>query len=139
MEAARRSMERKSRVEYACNRHRCKMKTCMLYRLNYNIRSRLRSLLRSKGVRKTPLAEFYLGCSTHDFRLYISSKFQDGMTWENYGEWHLDHIVPVSSAESEQDIIDLNHYTNFQPLWKNANMHKSDSTKHLSSEWPRKQ
>ena len=39
------------------------------------------------------------------------------MSWENYGEWHLDHKTPVSWAETEEQVYELNKYTNFQPLW----------------------
>jgi hypothetical protein len=46
------------------------------------------------------------------------------MTLENHGEWHLDHIIPISSAETEEDIMLLNHYTNFQPLWWYDNLKK---------------
>ena len=49
------------------------------------------------------------------------------MTWENHGEWHLDHIVPVSLGETEEEIVSLNHYTNLQPLWKDDNLIKSDN------------
>ncbi len=49
-----------------------------------------------------------------------------GMTWKNkefYG-WHIDHIVPLSSAKTEEDVYKLCHYTNLQPLWSKDNMSK---------------
>jgi hypothetical protein len=46
------------------------------------------------------------------------------MTWENQGQWHLDHIYPISLAKNEQEVIKLNHYTNFQPLWAKDNLTK---------------
>ena len=48
------------------------------------------------------------------------------MTWENQGEWHFDHIIPISSAQTEEEVIKLNHYTNFQPLWAEDNLRKSN-------------
>ena len=48
------------------------------------------------------------------------------MTWENYGDWHLDHKIPISWATDESDIIRLNHYTNFQPMWAFDNQSKSN-------------
>ena len=46
------------------------------------------------------------------------------MSFDNYGKWHLDHIYPVSLANTEEEIIKLNHYTNFQPLWAEENIRK---------------
>ena len=57
---------------------------------------------------------------------YIENQFKEGMSFDNHGEWELDHKIPVSSANSEDEIIKLNHYTNFQPLWKLENRLKSD-------------
>ena len=70
-----------------------------------------------------------LGCSYEDFRIYIESKFECWMTWENHGiyngelnyGWDIDHIIPLSSVETEEDIIRLNHYTNLQPLCSYTN------------------
>jgi hypothetical protein len=61
-----------------------------------------------------------LGCSIEEFKEHIEKKFKKGMTWNNYGEWELDHIKPCCSF----DLTDLEqqklcfHYTNIQPLWK---------------------
>jgi len=52
--------------------------------------------------------------------------FIDEMSWENYGDWHLDHIIPSSWAENEEEIIKLNHYKNFQPLWAKDNLTKGN-------------
>ena len=46
------------------------------------------------------------------------------MSWENAGQWHYDHIYPVSLAKDEEELIRLNHYTNFQPLWAEDNLRK---------------
>lgn len=46
------------------------------------------------------------------------------MTLENHGEWHFDHIIPLASAKTEEELIKLNHYTNFQPLWAEDNLKK---------------
>jgi hypothetical protein len=48
------------------------------------------------------------------------------MNWDNRKDWHLDHIYPVSLAKDEQELIKLNHYTNFQPLWAIENMSKGN-------------
>jgi len=76
----------------------------------------------------------YLGCTWKEFQDYIQSQFYDRvetgeeMTFKNYGMygWHLDHIAPISIAETEGDVILLSHYTNFQPLWAEDNYAKGD-------------
>lgn len=48
------------------------------------------------------------------------------MNWSNQGIWHLDHIKPISLATTEEEVIALNHYTNFQPLWAEDNLRKGN-------------
>ena len=48
------------------------------------------------------------------------------MSWDNHGEWHLDHKTPISWNETEEDLIKLNHYSNFQPLWAFDNLSKGN-------------
>ena len=78
----------------------------------------------SFNYKKKTKTEFILGCTILEFRNYIESKFTKGMNFENHGEWHLDHIIPLASATTEEEIINLNHYTNFQPLWAEDNRSK---------------
>lgn len=61
-------------------------------------------------------------------RNYLENKFIDGMTWDNKGfyGWHIDHIIPLSSAKTEEEIYKLCHYSNLQPLWAEDNMKKGD-------------
>ena len=95
-----------------------------LYRFKHITRNAISRSFSRCGKRKNTRTESILGCSIEDFRSYIESKFKDGMTFENYGQWHLDHIIPLASANTEEDIIKLCHYTNFQPLWKEENLKK---------------
>lgn len=97
-----------------------------IYRLRHNISSLLRMSLKNRGYSKKSRTHSILGCSFEFFASYIEEKFQEGMTWKNYGEWQLDHIVPVSLGEMEEEIITLNHHTNFQPLWKRENIRKTN-------------
>lgn len=68
-----------------------------------------------------------LGCDIAFFVNYIENQFSEGMTWENWNHrtWHLDHIVPLKEAKTEEEVIKLCHYTNFQPLWAIDNMKKN--------------
>ena len=78
----------------------------------------------SLSFRKEKTTEDILGCSIEFFMDYISKKFQPGMTWNNYGKWHLDHIKPLASASTKEEVYQLCHYTNYQPLWAKDNLQK---------------
>lgn len=68
----------------------------------------------------------HLGISIPEFREFIESKFLNGMSWSNYGEWHLDHIVPLARFDLSKDdqVMIACNYKNIQPLWAEDNMKK---------------
>jgi len=69
-----------------------------------------------------------LGCSIEFFKQYLESQFQPGMSWDNQGKWHIDHIIPCSSFNllvPDQQRLCFN-YHNLQPLWARDNMSKSN-------------
>lgn len=100
-----------------------------LYKLAENIRSRVSNSLKRSGFAKNGRTEAILGCSFNEFKLYIESLFESWMTWCNYGLWNgdvnfgwdLDHIIPLSSAITQDDVIKLNHYSNIRPLCSHEN------------------
>jgi hypothetical protein len=100
-----------------------KRKTDGFYRMKINLRHRLRDYLigESRGKRTKDI----VGLDKVEFKLYIQGKFVDGMSWENYGKWHLDHIKPLCQAKDNEDALLLNHYTNLQPLWAEDNLRKN--------------
>lgn len=103
-----------------------KLKNNDFYRFKHNTRNLIAmSFKRGKNqFKKNAKTESILGCTILEFRKYIQSKFTEGMSFDNQGKWHLDHIKPLALAKTEQDIIQLNHYTNFQPLWAKENFIK---------------
>jgi hypothetical protein len=104
--------------------HRNKRYNDPLFKIRHNIRSRLRKVLRDKDLTFSQ----YLGCTIEDLKKHLESKFQEGMTWENYGSWHIDHIKPLA-AFNLQDSEDLRfacHYSNLQPLWAKDNLKKGN-------------
>lgn len=103
-----------------------KYKIDKLYRLKQLIRHRIRVVLKSKKIDKIYNLDNYLGCTLPELIIHLESKFTEGMIWENQGKWHIDHIVPLSSAKTEKEIYKLNHYTNLQPLWAKDNLIKSN-------------
>lgn len=99
------------------------------FKLSGNIRALIYGSFKKvcKGqFSKSKSTEEILGCTIEEFINYLQSQFTEGMTLENHGEWEMDHIVPVSSAKVEEEICMLNHYTNFQPLWKEDNRKKGN-------------
>ena len=90
------------------------------------MRSRISKLLKQKNADKYNKFYNYLGCSKQDFILYFQAKFKEVMTWENHGEWHIDHIKPCSSFNllNEEEQKKCFHYTNLQPLWASENLSK---------------
>lgn len=65
-----------------------------------------------------------IGCSNEKLTHHIEARFTEGMTWAKYGQWEVDHIIPLSAANDAEDVIQLCYYTNLQPLWKRANRMK---------------
>lgn len=108
--------------EYSKNRRR----NNPLYKLKNILRTRIYYFLKSKKFLKNKSTEEIIGCSYENFKVYLESLFKEGMNWENHGKWHLDHITPLDSAKSEEDIIKLCCYSNLQPLWANENQIKSN-------------
>ena len=100
-----------------------KRKTDGFYRMKINLRHRLRNYLfeESKSKRTYDI----VGLDKLEFKSYVESKFTEGMTWENYGKWHLDHIIPLCQAKDNNEALLLNHYTNLQPLWAEDNLRKN--------------
>jgi hypothetical protein len=90
------------------------------------LRKRTRCALKAQGARKSAKTEELLGCTWAIARAHISSLFKDGMSWENHGTWHIDHIRPLASFDlkdpAQQKIAC--HYSNLQPLWKLDNIRK---------------
>lgn len=96
-------------------------------RLSNLMRNRVVSAIRHGGYQKRTRTSELLGCSWNDFIEHIQRQFSIGMSWSNYGKWHIDHIIPLASAASEDALIKLFHYTNLQPLWAEDNIRKGAS------------
>lgn len=98
-----------------------------LFAIKVRLRNLIRNSFRRQGYKKFNIStEEIVGMGYDDFKKYLESKFIDGMDWDNRGEWHIDHIVPLSSANTEEELISLSHYTNLQPLWAEDNLKKGD-------------
>ena len=106
-------------------------KTDLLFRLRLNIGSLILISFKKTKTEKSYKTIDILGCSIEEFRKHIEKQFLKWMTWENHGgknssigfneKWDLDHIIPISSAKSLEEVYLLNHYSNFQPLCSRYN------------------
>lgn len=106
--------------------YRNRWKTDENYRILSNIRRRINHFIKKED--KSCSSREILGCDLDFFKNYISNLFTDGMSWENYGEWQLDHKKPCSlydfkDPEQQKECF---HYTNLQPLWTIDNILKSN-------------
>jgi hypothetical protein len=82
--------------------------------------------LKVKNIRKKNKTFEIVGCSPQFLKEHLEKQFVNGMTWENRNEWHIDHITPLSSAKTEEELYKLCHYTNLQPLWAEENLKKGN-------------
>lgn len=115
--------ERKARIyEWT----KMKLETDPLFRLKFNMRNRVRGAFKAKKWHKNSSISKHIGCTLNELKNHIQIRFTEGMTWENYGEWELDHIIPISSAKTVDEMYKLCHYTNLQPLWRLDNIKKSN-------------
>lgn len=82
-------------------------------------------------VNKPLGGEKTIGCTRKELVSYLESKFKEGMSWDNYGKWHIDHIIPMNQFDlnNEDDFKKANHYKNLQPLWAKENYLKDKNIK----------
>ena len=109
-----------------------KLKTDPDFKLKMQLRHRIYLALKVKGISKSKRTMKLLGCTVEELWKHLESKFQPGMTKENYGKWHVDHIRPCASfdlTDPKQQFICF-HYTNLQPLWAKDNIRKGAKYEH---------
>lgn len=132
--AKNRALHREKYIKSGIARSKQRQAEDPVFKFGLNVRANIKSAFSRALATKTLSSEKLLCCTISEFREYISSKLTDGMTLENHGEWHLDHIIPISTANAMateeakiQRICELNHYLNFQPLWASDNLRKADA------------
>ena len=102
-----------------------------IYKLKDNVRARLNQYLKSTGITKNKKTFDIVGCSPPELKEHLERQFVDGMSWNKMGkEIHIDHIIPLSSADNEDEIYKLCHYSNLQPLWAEDNLSKGNKIPH---------
>lgn len=103
-----------------------KESTDLTFKLVRRLRNRLYYALKRASWKKDTHFHKYIGCTLDELKQHLSTQFQSGMSWDNYGSWEIDHIIPLSSGKTQEDLYKLCHYTNLQPLWVKDNRSKSN-------------
>lgn len=99
-------------------------KSTPLGNLMARLRQRTGKAFTRGGFKKGSKTEEILGCKWEFLKAHIEAQFTEGMSWENRRLWHIDHIIPLSSAKDEGTLLKLCHYSNLQPLWWRDNISK---------------
>lgn len=107
--------------------YKARYQTNTLYRIGKIIRRRVFDYITKNSIKYNTTFEI-VGCSPEFLKKHIETQFTEGMSWELLGKYiHIDHIIPLSSAKTEEEIYKLCHYTNLQPLWAIDNLKKGDN------------
>ena len=115
----------KENPEYLRNYAKERSKTDILFKLIGNIRIRTNCAYKATKWIKESKNKDMLGCSLSHAKHCLEIQFTEGMSWDNWGKWHIDHIIPLSSANTEEELSLLCHYKNLQPLWAFDNLSKN--------------
>lgn len=120
-------------LAYSAKYQRERCKADPIYALGKLVRRRIAFALQKSGYQKESPTHEMLGCTFEYLKAHLERQFLKGMSWENRGPdgWHIDHIVPLSSAKTKDDMLALCHFTNLRPLWAEDNLSKGDKIEHL--------
>lgn len=106
--------------------YRERRKTDVNFKISQYLRNRVNAIIHFEYKAGSAIRD--LGCSVQELKAHLEASFQSGMSWENYGKWHIDHIFPLSKADlsDRQQFLKVCHYSNLQPLWAADNIRKSN-------------
>lgn len=93
----------------------------------------LQRVLGVSGQKKSKRTADMLGYTAEQLKSHLEKQFKKGMSWKNYGEWHIDHITPIAAFASQGDIdpARVNCLTNLRPMWAKENMSKGSTQESL--------
>jgi hypothetical protein len=113
-------------IKNAVKYERNMLNTNIEYKIKHVLRSRIRDALKKHLANKYRNTNDLTSCTMEELKLHLEAKFTEGMTWENHGDWHIDHIKPCCSFDlkEEEEQKKCFHYTNLQPLWAKDNLSK---------------
>jgi hypothetical protein len=123
---------RKENKEKRNQSERERRKNDTLHKLVHYLRVRTNFYIKKMNITKSNSSLKIIGCSPLFLKEYIENQFIQDMSWEKFGKYiHIDHIIPLSSAKTEEELFKLCHYTNLQPLWAEDNLKKSNKITEL--------
>lgn len=95
-------------------------------RVKCNLRTRLYAALKGAGTKRSASTMVMVGCTLEFLKGYLEARFKDGMMWKNYGQWHVDHIIPCAEFDLRDPVQQITcfNYKNLQPLWGPDNIKK---------------
>ena len=105
---------------------RRKYRECPMNRMKDQVRHRIFLAFQRSGYSKNTETEKMIGCSFDYLENHLEKQFEDGMSWDNMGEWHIDHRLPLAAAKNKGELLKLSHYSNLQPMWAKENISKGD-------------
>lgn len=123
LEQSRRRGRNNAAMRYA------RLKNDPCFKVMRSFRNAVSRIARNYGGKKQQRTIDYIGCTQAFARKWLETRFEPGMTWENYGKaWHIDHFVPMAAYnhKSQKEMERCCHYTNLRPLWAKENRAKSD-------------
>jgi len=96
-------------------------------RFLHNLSCGLRDMLKGSKTEKARQTQSYVGCSNDDLKRHIEAQFKGSMSWDNYGKWHLDHVVPKSAFNHDDpaEVARCWNWQNLRPLWAKTNIKKN--------------
>lgn len=123
------NLNKEKKKEYAREYLKSRCASDPLFKLKKLIRENISQSLKRNKFHKNTKTQNILGCSFIEFKQYLEKQFENWMSWDNQGlyngelnyGWDIDHIIPISSAKTEEEAIKLSHFSNFQPLCSKVN------------------
>lgn len=114
---------KQERNQYTKNKY----KTDINYKLSELLRNRVRKAIKSYKRPGSSVKD--LGCTIQQLKEHLELQFKPGMTWDNHGQWHIDHIKPLSlfDLSDPEQFMEACHYSNLQPLWAKDNLSKGNT------------
>ena len=115
---------RTENLEYSRIYLKEKYRNNSLFRLRCICREMVRRTYKNLKLGKNFNTKNFLGYTPLELKIHIEKQFKEGMTWDNHGEWHIDHRIPISQATTLEEGRNLSQLSNLQPLWAEENLKK---------------